>query len=351
MPSYLPKRVEELCPHHNALLRILDRRKQVYNSGTIGRPQRVAMRRGKRPAASRPFHPSAGRRASARVKGWILMDGCNLLRRLCREDTLEIESITSSASSVVTMIKRLLEAVKADDPRSAVFPIEGIAKRYGQGMTLLSKWDISQHIISRVAEPVETPGTCEPIRGIGSIRIPTLTATFTSPSAHRGALWLHDVFSYYLCEKAWHHFPRLGLGFNERTAADLLTQQKWEEIQSELEAVSSFDCDRLRIAIELEGDRAIERCRYEVMKVAASAGDVAESYTSEVSSTIPREFPTRFMTKREAAKFLNGGAVANASTYISDMVSRQRITAPVGSGKKWQFDWRQFPTSVQSKVQ
>lgn len=59
---------------------------------------------------------------------------------------------------------------------------------------------------------------------------------------------------------------------------------------------------------------------------------------------------SRLMTKAEAAALHNRGSVANPTDYFAKLVSAGKLTAPVGSGKRWRFRVDDFPESVRGDL-
>lgn len=60
---------------------------------------------------------------------------------------------------------------------------------------------------------------------------------------------------------------------------------------------------------------------------------------------IPREHQSRAMGKGEAARLHAGVAVPDADAYFERLVVQGIVTAPIGSGRQWRFDVREFPAS------
>lgn len=65
---------------------------------------------------------------------------------------------------------------------------------------------------------------------------------------------------------------------------------------------------------------------------------------------IPREHISRLIGKAEAAKLHSGSSVADPAAYFSDLVAREVITPPIGNGRQWQFDVRDFPASKREQM-
>jgi hypothetical protein len=69
-----------------------------------------------------------------------------------------------------------------------------------------------------------------------------------------------------------------------------------------------------------------------------------------IGSQIPQEYLTRVVTKGVAARLHSGAKVANPTTYLARLIDQHLITPPLGSGKQWQFDIRQFPESARASL-
>ena len=68
------------------------------------------------------------------------------------------------------------------------------------------------------------------------------------------------------------------------------------------------------------------------------------------ASRIPHDHLSRRLGKAEAAKLHSGGSVADPAAYFNDLVAREIINPPIGSGRQWQFDLRDFPASKRDQM-
>jgi hypothetical protein len=65
---------------------------------------------------------------------------------------------------------------------------------------------------------------------------------------------------------------------------------------------------------------------------------------------IPREHQSRAMGKGEAAKLHAGFMVADPAVYFDELIAKGIVTAPIGSGRQWRFDVREFPASKREQM-
>ncbi|MBA3481252.1 MAG: hypothetical protein H0T51_05495 [Pirellulales bacterium] len=65
---------------------------------------------------------------------------------------------------------------------------------------------------------------------------------------------------------------------------------------------------------------------------------------------IPQEHQSRAMGKGEAAKLHAGFLVPDAAVYFDELIAKKIVTAPIGSGRQWRFDVREFPASKREQM-
>jgi hypothetical protein len=65
---------------------------------------------------------------------------------------------------------------------------------------------------------------------------------------------------------------------------------------------------------------------------------------------IPQEHQSRAMGKGEAAKLHAGFMVPDAAVYFDELIAKGIVTAPIGSGRQWRFDMREFPASKRDQM-
>jgi hypothetical protein len=65
---------------------------------------------------------------------------------------------------------------------------------------------------------------------------------------------------------------------------------------------------------------------------------------------IPQEHQSRAMGKGEAAKLHAGFMVPDAAVYFDELIAKGIVTAPIGSGRQWRFDVREFPASKREQM-
>jgi hypothetical protein len=99
-----------------------------------------------------------------------------------------------------------------------------------------------------------------------------------------------------------------------------------------------------------------------VEKLATIAGQEAEAaiervtnvfynrVASPIDTSIPAEFLTRVVSKAEAARLHAGRKVENPTDYIKRLVKAGTLTPPIGGGKHWRFDIREFPESARGTL-
>lgn len=69
-----------------------------------------------------------------------------------------------------------------------------------------------------------------------------------------------------------------------------------------------------------------------------------------VRDRIPREHQSRAMGKGEAARLHAGFVLPDANAYLADLIAKGVVTAPIGSGRQWRFDIREFPASKRDQM-
>jgi hypothetical protein len=112
-------------------------------------------------------------------------------------------------------------------------------------------------------------------------------------------------------------------------------RSNWAEVQSALAAMDSVNPDDFHEPMEAE--LAALRGAAPVQKVVAR-------------DRIPREHQSRPMGKGEAAKLHAGFMVPDAAVYFDELIAKGIVTAPIGSGRQWRFDVREFPASKQDQM-
>ena len=114
-----------------------------------------------------------------------------------------------------------------------------------------------------------------------------------------------------------------------------LVRANWADVRDALSATEPVDPDGFHSSMEEE--------------LAAMRGTAAPQRVV-ARDRIPREHQSRAMGKGEAAKLHAGFAVPDANAYFEDLIKREIVTAPIGSGRQWRFDVREFPASKQDQM-
>jgi hypothetical protein len=114
-----------------------------------------------------------------------------------------------------------------------------------------------------------------------------------------------------------------------------LVRSHWAEVKGALSATESVNPDDFHASMEEE--------------LAAMRGTAAPQRVV-AKDRIPREHQSRAMGKGEAAKLHAGFAVPDANAYFEDLIKKGIVTAPIGSGRQWRFDVREFPASKRESM-
>ena len=109
----------------------------------------------------------------------------------------------------------------------------------------------------------------------------------------------------------------------------------WAAVRTALAAMDTVNPDDLHEPMEAE--------------LAAMRGTAAPQRVV-ARDRIPQEHQSRAMGKGEAAKLHAGFMVPDAAVYFDELIAKGIVTAPIGSGRQWRFDVREFPASKREQM-
>jgi hypothetical protein len=78
--------------------------------------------------------------------------------------------------------------------------------------------------------------------------------------------------------------------------------------------------------------------------------DIRDLLAAADAGEIPTAYRSKPLTKAQAAKLHSGEQQTNPTVYFKHLINKGKLSPPIGGGQRWQFDIRDFPKHVHSKM-